>query len=263
MDKNIETAIKMFEKYTGSGLHMYLLAGVLVFLLFFLKNHKIKIVLWVYTLLFVLIYACPFTAGIIIKFFVGRSVYWRMFWVLPSVMITAFAFAYLLERLSYRWLKAVVFCALAVLIGFSGTFVFAEQKYEEAANAYKLPKEVPAVCDIVHDDGQDLEKVKVIVPNQLLCYIRQYDASLYMPYGRNALRGDNMSENALALLNQMNVDEPHYTYLDSLLKEEGCTHIVWRGGEEYDASFQAVGYRFINSVGEYRIYRIALPGGGS
>lgn len=263
MEKNLETVINMFEKYTGSGLHVYLLAGALVFLLFFLKNNKIKVILWVYTLLFVFIYACPFTAGIIIKFFIGRSVYWRMFWVLPSVVITAFAFAYLLERLSYRWMKAVVFCSLCVAIAVTGTFVFAEHNYNEEANRFKLPVEVPTVCHVIDEDAQDIGRVKVVVPNDLLCYIRQYDASFYMPYGRNAMRGENLTKNEQDLFGQMNAQNPDYAFLDSLLNEEGCTHLVWKGDEAYDAPFEALGYRLVNTVDQFRIYRIVPEGGSS
>lgn len=258
MERNLKTALNMYEKYVGNGLHLFLLAGALIVLLFFRKSNKAKIVFWLYTVLFTVIYACPLTAGVIIKFFIGRSVYWRMFWALPSVLITAFAFVCVLEQLSRKWLRAVVFAVLAITIGVTGSFVLTGHNFTQASNIYKLPWEVPYVCEAISKDAkeQNVEKIKVVVPNDLLCYIRQYDAGFYMPYGRNALRSSKLADNIKDLLGEMNAENPDYAYLDNLLNEEGCSYLVWKGNADYDIPFGELGYQFIESVSEYRVYRI-------
>lgn len=253
----------MFGKYTGNGLHIVLLAGALVFLLFFHKNNKIKNIVCAYPVLFAIVYAGPFTAEVIIKYFIGRSVYWRMFWALPTVLIMAYAFACFVERFSKKTFKIAAFGSLTALIVVTGAFVFTKYDFEATANLFKLPAEVPTVCQVISEDAGKMDRVKAVVPNDLLCYIRQYDASIYMPYGRNALWDNDMTDNERDLFYQMSTENPDYIYLDTLLKEEACTHIVWEGGVEYDGPFEELGYSLINTVEQYRIYRIVPDEGSS
>lgn len=63
----------------------------------------------------------------------------------------------------------------------------------------KLPNSVPEICEIIENDANrnDVDNIKAIVEDSLVCYIRQYDGNIKMNYGRNYLAYGNAYMSAL------------------------------------------------------------------
>lgn len=256
MEKMLYKVLNVYKWYTGGGLHLIFYGCALVYLLFGVKDRLVKKTFVGYTLLFAVVYAFPLTANVIMKHFIGESVYWRMFWALPIVIVLPFVFVHLVQRLPFKWLQAIVAVGLSVLIGVTGNFVYIQATFERPANLYKVPESVPLVCEVVKEDAQkqDVEKVKIVVDETLIAYIRQVDAGIYMPYGRNAVRNQSMTGNKRVLFHQMELDVPEYDILDAAVKRESCNYIVWKGSEETEAGFDALGYRLVDTVDQYMVY---------
>ena len=93
-----EIISQMYNKYTGNSFHMVLMAIAIIYLLVTARKRKENIVFLVFTLLFTLLYCWSFTAKIL-QNLIGYLVYWRMFWLLPEILVIAFAGASLLGHL--------------------------------------------------------------------------------------------------------------------------------------------------------------------
>ena len=76
-----------------------------------------------------------------------------------------------------RWKKQavriVVLVAALGTIALSGQKIYSKATFTEAENEYKLPQAALDVADILAGAGVNW-KVRSVVPNELLCYIRQY-----------------------------------------------------------------------------------------
>ncbi|MGI6007462.1 MAG: hypothetical protein ACOX8E_08245 [Ruminococcus sp.] len=251
--------LSMFEQYAADSWYIFLLAAALIYLLVTVGKRKVNGVFLILTAVFAFLYLCPFTARIIMKYFIGRSVYWRMMWLLPAVLIIAYAGASFLGILKKHWLQNVLCGVLAAAIILGGTCMYFQGHYSAGENLYKLPAATVPVCDMISEDADanGIAQVKVLVPNELLCYIRQYEASFVMPYGRNAFKYEGLTQNQAGLFSQMSSEEADPETLNMLLKNEGCNYFVWdREDEIRRAEFAEYGYVTVGDVDEYRIYRI-------
>ena len=258
MQKTWDTVISMYEKYMGDSLHMVLLTVAVIYLLVTFRKKKEHLVFVIISLLFGAICFSPVTAKIIMKYCIGRSVYWRMFWILPGVCITAYAGVSWLVSIKKKALRPVLLVLLAAVIGVTGTCIDFNQQYTAADNVYKLPSPTVEICEAIAADSeiQGIEQVKVLVPNQLVCYIRQYDASFLTPYGRNVFRYENLTQNQAGLFSQMSSDEADAATLNMLLRNEGCNYFVWDRLGQTREDFEQYDFVPVCDVDDYRVFRI-------
>lgn len=80
--------------------------------------------------------------------------------------------------------RIVVLVAALGTIALSGQKIYSKATFTEAENEYKLPQAALDVADILAGAGISW-KVRSVVPNELLCYIRQYRCDIGLFYGRN------------------------------------------------------------------------------
>lgn len=258
MQKIWDITISMYEKYTGDSWQMILLAAALLYLCITLKRRKEQLSFVLISLLFGFVFLCPVTAKIIMKYCIGKSVYWRMLWILPRVCIIAYAGTCVLSDVKKRGIRAAVLLVLCVLIGISGSCIYGKENYSKADNIYKLPAPTVEVCEMISKDAeeQQIGQVKVLVPNPLVCYIRQYDASFLTPYGRNVFKYENLTQNQAGLFSQMSSDEAEPETLNMLLRNEGCNYFVWDRQDETREAFEDFDFVPVGDVQGYRVFRI-------
>jgi hypothetical protein len=79
---------------------------------------------------------------------------------------------------------ALCFAALLILAGTPLKGVVGE--FALAENIYKVPDDLRAVCDVIHQDSEK-ENPKVVFDSMLNAVARQYDASLSLTLSRNAV----------------------------------------------------------------------------
>lgn len=258
MKATFDIVLSMCEKYIGDSWHMILLAAAILYLLITVRRQKEHLLFVLIAVVFGFVFLCPITAKIIMKYCVGKSVYWRMLWVLPAAVIIAYAGATFLGQIRRRKLRPLLLAVMAIVIGLTGSCMYLNGNYAEAANVYKLPYPTAEICDMISADAaeQNVPQVKVTVPNELLCYIRQYDASFLMPYGRNALKLEDLTQNQEGLYAQMNNPDVQAEVLNMHLRTEGCNYLVWNRQDEIRQELEEYGFVPIGDIEEYRIYRI-------
>ncbi len=121
------------------------------------------------------------------RYLSGRTVYWRMIWVIPETMIIAFAFVKMLQKIHKRLAMLVMAAFLMLVVMFFGTNVyhaagFSKNEMSVKAMCYKINPAVIHIADAMlkYDD-----KPGCIVPQDLYTELRQYNGNIEMAYGRD------------------------------------------------------------------------------
>ncbi|QWT52118.1 hypothetical protein [Eubacterium sp. MSJ-33] len=113
-----------------------------------------------------------------------KYAFWRMLWMIPVILVIGVAVVDLACVVKQQWLKCAIVLACAGLIMFSGDNIYRQEGvYVKAENAHKLPQ---AAVDITHWISERDEDSTILAPEELYCYIRQYDGRIKMLYGRDA-----------------------------------------------------------------------------
>ncbi len=121
---------------------------------------------------------------------------------------------------------------------------------QASTNDYKIPQNVVAVCDLLPGN------VHALVSNRLIPYIRLYDPSITLEFGRNALAYngiENPTGNQI-LYAEAQKEEIDVPALAPLAKEEGCTFLVFSNSRTYSDDWEAYGYKEYGHTDEFTIF---------
>ena len=260
MREILHMAWETYAQYNGMAMHMGVFLAALLFLHVFHKTKTERANAYFlsgYTVMFFMIFFCPLTAKIIMEYCIGANVYWRMFWILPISVVVAYAFAASLRE-TVRWKRAVLMTGMALAIMVTGSAVYTSENFTKAQNIYKLPQEAIDVCQIINEDARenDIEEKRAIVVNELLSYIRQYDGSIQMPYGRNALKGEKLTnKNSKKIFKLMCNPQVDWQNLVKSAEKGAYNYLVYYRDETVEQELQDLGYKRIGDGGGYFVYR--------
>ena len=225
-----------------------LLLIVLVFILWKEKDDMRKLLLGVLPLLFLFIYWCPLTGMLFMKL-LGENVYWRILWLILIAVLIPYGCCLLNGHLK-GWLRQGAFLIGMAVIVLCGTPLFKSEEFQASTNDYKIPQNVVAVCDLLPGN------VHALVSNRLMPYIRLYDPSITLEFGRNALAYngiENPSGNQI-LYAEAQKEEIDVPALAPLAKEEGCTFLVFSNSRTYSDDWEAYGYKEYGHTDEFTIF---------
>ena len=225
-----------------------LLLIVLVFIFWKEKDDMRKLLLGVLPLLFLFIYWCPLTGMLFMKL-LGENVYWRILWLILLAVLIPYGFCLVISKLK-GWMRQVVFLVGVAVIVLCGTPLFKSEEFQASTNDYKIPQNVVAVCDLLPGN------VHALVSNRLMPYIRLYDPSITLEFGRNALAYngiENPSGNQI-LYAEAQKEEIDVPALAPLAKEEGCTFLVFSNSRTYSDDWEAYGYKEYGYTDEFTIF---------
>ena len=221
------TAFGVWQNISGSGMLTALYICALVFL-FFQEKETYKRILLVYLpACWVGILFLPITYRIIAGI-IDEELYYRFFWMLPMTLVIAYALvqAYHLYQGPYKKALAI---GMAVVLALCGDFAYNNWRYSAAENEYHVPQSVVDICNLMQAEGRE---VMAVFPAELMQYVRQYDSTVCMPYGRNVLVADWRINHPLYEIMEEEI-------LDSKLlgemasgNENRCVYIVVREDKE-------------------------------
>lgn len=257
MKQIFERIISCYQSYCGTGTQFLLFLVALFFLMMVKHKKKLYTVMTQYSCFILLIMICPVTAVIIMDYLIGEEVYWRMFWLLPIPIMIAAAGVEVTALAKKRSRKICVLLMVIAMIMLSGEWVYDSDTITMAQNVEKIPEQVEEVCNAISADAlqNEIEVKKVVVPKELLSYIRQYDATIEMPYGRNGIKdNEHLSENLKQIVDLMGEDEVDYFLLSGYLKQEACNYLVL-DKDRASAELENYGYMQVTQTDEYMVYR--------
>lgn len=252
MKEILECAVSSWNAYWGESSYLWLLGISLACLLFFAWKKKEAGVLVSYQILILAVFFTPVTAGIIQKC-IGALVYWRMLWLFPTVPLIAFAMVLVIRSSQKKVFRFVLTVLAAAVIVCAGTSVWQAGNYEIVNNRQQVPDDIVAISRLIAKNRTS-EESRVAADNYVASYIRVYDPSIQMPYGREG-RGA-VSKDARALWKYINSGEPVYKKIAVRAKRENCEFLVFPVlQEEIKESMDEYGYEMIGSSGYYGIFR--------
>ena len=239
--------------YWGNGFILVLfLAAFLYLLIFHRKSRTVKFLLG-YSVLIFCFYWFPLSAFLIEKM-IGDT-YWRVIWLLPLFPVIAYAFTEILSRFKdKKWMFVLCSLLLIGLVALAGKDYWSREYLFSYGNRQKVPDAVAFICETLHEDAGEQE-IMVAVDNRYAPYMRVYDASIRMPFGRMG-RGA-LDKKAKKLYREMLAKVPDGAVVGSLAKAEKCNYLVVRIYDDAgQASFTEAGYVQIAESGVYKILRL-------
>ena len=127
---------------------------------------------------------------LVVKYLIAKAKfeneYYRFIWILPVIPAVAYYGVRLVTAFRKTWIKVLM--AAAVLTGFvilGNPLDGVVTNFAMAENIYKVPNDLRAVCDVIHQN-QENDFPRVVFDGSLNSIVRQYDAGIATVISRNA-----------------------------------------------------------------------------
>ena len=176
--------------------------------------------------------------------------------MLPWTFVIAYAVVRMAYRLGKQVLRIAVVAVVCVCIFVTGKPVLSAETYEERSNVYELPQAAVEIADLVQSRLVDWQET-LIVPNELLCSVRQYSASACLLYGRNA-EGfiSNIGDEEMQVFEEMSSEHPDVAHITEIAKNKNCRYIVFNTSfHQIPEDLTEYGYEKIAVIEEvYAVY---------
>lgn len=172
----------------------------------------------------------------------------RFYWTLPLGVIALYSVVSILFRVKGKVQKGLILCTtLMVLFCFSRqdnlTYPKVEQKWPwvKAENLYKVPQSVYELCNIIQN-AQHGEPCRAAFPFGLAECVRQYDASIDMPYGAY------WDESYIEIFAAVNAEEIDLDEVGKKATDEDLDYIVLNQSKIATGSLEKYHYEELQSV---------------
>lgn len=240
-------SLVIFKLYTGLKLLVVLFVISWLYLLLREKNTGRRLMFVYAPLLIFLLFLFPLSR----KFFVAAGLdgetYYRVIWTIPMGLITAYGACRFFCR--HRRVGLLI---TSVLIMLCGSLVYRSGYISRAENLYHIPDTVVALCDLIVAKDE-YGYVMVVVPEELVYFVRQYDASIYMPYGREMVASQWNYYNEVHAA----MEETEIIDLAALLeatRKEYCRYLVISPARQVDGDAGELGLALLAEIDGYKLY---------
>ena len=174
--------LRAAKNYTGLKL-LFALTVIAWFVLFFKeKNKNIRIAYVVMPVVVMVVFVCPVTMYLYRKVGLDADTYYRILWIIPMGMITVYTAVKLFEKNAKT--RIIGGAITVVLIVLCGKYIYGSEIFFKSENIYGIPQQTINVVEFIRDND-DHESFTVLPSADLITTIRQYDARVRMPYGRD------------------------------------------------------------------------------
>lgn len=245
--------VELFRNYMGTGLIMIWFLLSLIYL-FVTEKRKYVRIFFVYTpVILLLIYFNPLVAKIVYGV-AGNEIYYRILWLMPITPVIAYAaiciYGRLREQRGAGTASGAALC-MAVLLAFSGSFIYSNPFFSQAENRYHVPDSVVHICDAIAIPGRE---VMAVFPAELVQYVRQYTSLVRMPYGREITveRWNFGSE----LYDAMEAEIIDLAVLEPVVWNAQCHYVVLPSDKEVIGDFADYKWELYCETDGYSVYRV-------
>lgn len=245
-----------FSEFVGGregALHLLLFAGALLCCFFFGKEARRRL-FWPSVMVLLFFFNPLFYKYVGMRFLGG--VYWRLLWMLPVSFVIAYVLTRLAGNIQKNLLRAAAVVLACVCIVVTGEPVFSQTTYREKENAYELPQAVIEIAGYVEGNLRDWKET-IIVPNELLCSVRQYSAAACLLYGRNSGGFiSDIGEDEAQVFEEMSKQEPDIELVTRIAREKNCRYIVFNTSfHQIPEDLRAYGYQKVTVIEDvYAMY---------
>lgn len=241
-------ATNLFWEYMGTGLIVILFLLSLVYLWRTEERMYVRILFIHVPVILLLFFFNPLLAALLYS--LGEEeIYYRILWLLPITVTVAFAAASLYGRLPEKRRRMFALAAAAGIM-VSGSCIYSNLYFQKADNLYHVPDSVVHICDAIVMPGRE---VQAVFPLELVQYVRQYEPTICMPYGREMTVERWIYWGPLP--EEMEQETIDLSRLAPLTREAGCRYIVLREDKELVGELSVYGWEVFARTDGYVIYR--------
>ena len=238
----------LLRDFAGEGMILTLFFLSVLWLLVTEKRKEIRIVFVYMPVTVLAIFLFPLTAKIMYVF-MGEEIYYRLLWLWPMVPTVAYATVQLWKAVKEQS-RMLVVLAIVLIIMLSGKLMYTSPYYSVAENVYHVPQSVVDICDAIRVDGRE---VMALFPKELVQYVRQYDATVCMPFGRGSLI-DNWGVRD-EMYYAMEAETINVEKVATLSKERLCHYVIVHCEDSLDGEFEQFDYELIGTYDGYLVYK--------
>lgn len=212
----------------------------------------------------------------ILEFFGEKKTFYRFIWMIPVVLIIAYAATDILSLLKRKMSKTIFVVGIFVvlLLNMEGTYVV--RSFALPENKYSISDDVLQISTIIEEDcgiiegtlEEQLLKKKTAVPMELELQLRSYDASI--TYGVSRTAYIYVMENGLYTdKKKYNTQETVMRAVHFGLQEDAeelrtaidkleINYLVVSTGYYMESYFAAIGCNIIGYSNNYAIYKVTI-----
>lgn len=240
-------SLVIFKLYTGLKPLVLLFAAAWLYLLIKEKNTGRRLLFVYAPLLIFVLFLFPLSRKFFVAVGLDGETYYRVIWTIPMGLITAYGACLFFHRH-----KRVGLLVTSALIMLCGSLVYRSDYISRAQNLYHIPDTVIAICDLIAPENE-YSHVMVVVPEELVYFVRQYDASIRMPYGREmvASQWDYYNEVHVAMEETEVID---LAALIEATRKEYCQYLVISPTRQVEGDAGELGLVLLAEIDGYKVY---------
>ena len=241
-------SLVILKLYTGLKFLAVLFVLSWIYLLITEKNKTRRLLFVVTPILIVLLFLFPLSRKLFVALGLDGETYYRILWTIPMGVITVYAACRLFAK--HKRIGLLVSAALIILCG---NYVYNSIYISKAENPYHIPDTVVDICELIAPQSEN-EHVMVVVPEELVYFVRQYDARIRMPYGREMIASQWDYYNPVHAV----MEETEVIDMEKLIeacREVYCQYIVISPTRKVDGDPEKLGLLFLADIDGYRVYK--------
>lgn len=249
-------AVELFRNYMGTGLIVIWFLMALIYLLVNEKRKFVRILFVYMPVTLLLLYFNPLFAKLFFEV-LDAEIYYRLLWLLPITPVIAYVYVCLCVRVREsrgKWAAGAAALGMAVLIAFSGSFIYNNQFFYKAENQYHMPESVVHICDAIIVPGRE---VMAAFPPEFVQFVRQYSPLVCMPYGRETIveRWGFESE----IYDLITAEEIDLEALNRAVLEQRCHYVILHSSRRVKGDFADYKWELFCETDGYCVYRTEYP----
>lgn len=246
-------AVDLFVTYMGSGILVAWFVISLVYLYLKERDSVKRIVFLYFPVIVLVLYFNPLFVKMVYGI-IGEEIYYRFLWIMPMTLTISYTTVSICGRLK-KGLQPFFAGLCTLLIVISGKLIYVNPFFSVAENEYHVPEAVVQICDAIAVEGRE---ITAAFPMEMVQYVRQYDSTICMPHGREAILWDwGMDFPLLELLVQEEIDVEDLVYLTRDTENGGrfpCNYIIVREGTVLLGDLEKHGIVLFDTIEGYDVY---------
>lgn len=278
-EKGLSFVYACFKEYGGQTYFIgYFLVGLL-YVLFHGTRRERYFFCGVTAFLTLTIYN-PLLANPVIQIMHMTAEYYRFFWILPISILLAWICVNLFDEQKEKWKKIGLVCFFSFLLLFSGNPAISElSSLQIPQNKYKVPDELIAACEIIHQDSVDNEYPKSVFEYEYNTLVRQYDGFMKLTLdrdvylvslGSNTVSPRNLSEEEIDnqnliidVIQNQNLSISPVDLASALQATETDYLVISKSSENVLSYLTSAGCVSFADTGDHIIFRYEWQGGAA
>lgn len=190
--------VNIIKNYFGTG-YYWILYIISIFIIAIKGNKRARKYFLLVPIIYSLTIYNPLFTNIVIKYFTGSEVFWRLFWLLPVEFSIAYSFVLIITLMSKKIYKLLVLIVEIALLVIMGKFAYSEENgFVKAENSNKIPETIIAQTQYILDkqnetNPQEIATVMALPEPLHSATMRQMTSKINIFWSRDLYMNDLFS----------------------------------------------------------------------